>query len=331
MKNRKNKKILLTLLIIIVFIIGIFIGRIWMKNKDENLGEDTSKITTQIVEVQVGTQTIENTLSSSGEIATSDTEQISLSTSKYFKTMCVETGDIVLAGENILQYTNGTYLTAEYNCLISDYSVPETSKKCTSSNYVEVQNLEIMTMNLSIDESDINKVAKGQEVEIKVSALDNGTYTGTIKSVSGIGTYQTSGTTFSAVVEFENDGNAKPGMSATCLITLEKVEDCIAVPISAVQTNNNQKYVVIVDNSGNTQNVNIETGISNDSYVQVTSGLSGGETIQMVQIVTTNSNSSTAGKGNYKGDGSGFGAEMKMQGAHSNGGMQDRSQMKGAQ
>ena len=285
MKNKKTKNFLLILLACVIFVIGIFLGNVLAKNKD--FTNQISSESTQTVEIEVGTQTIENTLTGSGEISASSTDKIELSTSNYFKTMCVEEDDIVLAGENILEYTNGTYLTAEYNCLINSYSVPETGNICTSSNYIEVQNLETMTMNLQISESEINKVAKGQEVKIEVTALEDTDYTGTIKSVSGIGTYSTSGTTFNAIVEFENDGNIKPGMSASCTVILEKAENCVAIPIEAVQTRDEQKYVVVVDEQGNTENVNIETGISNDTYVQVTSGLSGGEKIQMLQTVSS--------------------------------------------
>lgn len=294
MKNKKVRRILLVIVMVITFIIGIFVGSAVSKT-NVNQTSDT-ETTTQIVEVEVGTQTIENTLTSSGEIASSGSETLSLDTSKYFETMCVEEDDIVSAGENILEYTDGTYLTAEYDCLISTYSVPETDAICTSSNYITVQNLETMTMNLQISEDDINSISKGQEVEIELSAIEDTTYTGTITSVSSIGTYSTSGTTFSAVVTFENDGNAKIGMSASCTVTLEKAEDCIAVPIEAVQTEDGQKYVVVVNEDGSTTNINIETGISNDSYVQVTSGLSGGETIQMVQTVTTTSMSDSSGE-----------------------------------
>ena len=299
MKKKKLRKCLIILVIIAVFIAGIFIGKVLNKS-NKNTNENSQ--TTQIVETQVETKTIENTLTSSGEISASSTEKISLNTSKYFKTMCVESGDIVKKGANILQYTNGTDLTAEYDCMISDYSVPETSSKCTSSNYIEVQNIQTMTMTLNVSESDINKIEKNQEVTITLSAIENKNYTGTIKSVSSVGTYQSSGTTFSAIVEFENDGNVKPGMSASCSIVVEKAENCIAVPINAVQTNNDQKYVVVVLDDGSTKNVNIETGISNDSYVQVTSGLNGGEKIQMVQIVTNNKETNNNEKG-MPGDG----------------------------
>ena len=130
--------------------------------------------------------------------------------------------------------------------------MPDSGSICTSSNYIEVQNIETMAINLSISESDINSIAVGQEVNIEITALEDKTYTGTIKSVSGLGTYSTSGTTFSAVVEFANDGNVKSGMSASCSIVLEKAENCIEVPIEAVQTSGEQKYVIVVKDDGTT-------------------------------------------------------------------------------
>lgn len=287
MKNKKLRKILIIILIIIVFIGGIFAGKAIEARK---YSEDGNSTTTQISETTVSTQTIENTLTSSGEISSSETEKLDLGTSKYFKTMCVEENDIVKKGEKILKYSDGTYLKADYDCLISSYSVPKTGSKCTSSNYVEVKNMKTLQLNILVDETDINQIKKGQEVKIEISALDK-SITGKITSVNQAGTYSNSGTTFSAVVEFENDGNVKIGMSASCTIVLEKAENTIAVPIEAVQTNNDKKYVVVVKTDGTTENVTIETGISNDSYVQVTSGLSGGETIQMIKQTTNSSKS----------------------------------------
>lgn len=268
----------------------------------------------------MGTQTIENTLTSSGEMLSGGTEKLELSTSKYFKTMCVEEDDIVLAGENILQYSNGTYLTAEYDCLIDSYSVPETGSKCTSSNYVSVQNLETMTMEVQISESEINKVAKGQEVEIQLSAIEDKTYTGTITSINNAGTYSSSGTTFSATIEFENDGEILLGMSAKCSIVLEKAEDVIAVAKEAVQEDKNKKYVIVKDKNGQTQEIEIETGIENDAYIEVKSGLNEGETVLIEETETNNSQGGmreqmqmNGGKGEFQG-GSGERPDMPSSG-----------------
>ena len=244
MKNKKLRKLLIIILIIIVFVGGIFAGKAIEARK---YSEDGSETSTQISETTVSTQTIENTLTSSGEVTSSETEKLDLSTSKYFKTMCVEENDIIKEGGKILKYSDGTYLKAEYDCLISSYSVPETGNKCTSSNYVEVKNMKTLQLNISVDETEINQIKKGQEVKIEISA--------------------------------------------SCTIVLEKAENTIAVPIEAVQTNNDKKYVVVVKTDGTTENVTIETGISNDSYVQVTSGLNGGETIQMIKQTTNSSKS----------------------------------------
>ena len=308
MKKKKYKNILIIILMIIVFVSGIAVGNVISNSKKI---ETNSETTTEIIEVEVGTQTIENTLTSSGEMLSSGTEKIELSTSKYFETMCVEEDDIVSEGDNILEYSDGTFLTAEYDCLIDSYSVPETGSICTSSNYIQVQNIETMTMEVQISESEINKVEKGQEATIQLSSDESKTYTGSIVKINNAGTYSSSGTNFSATIEFKNDGNVKIGMSATCSIIIEKAEDCVAIPISAVQTNDDQKYVVVVKEDGTTENVNIETGISNDSYVQVTEGLEVGDKIQMVQIVTTNSNKSNSSRSQGRDSGKGEMTQME--------------------
>ncbi len=275
MKKKIKNILLIMVLMAIVGTITFFIGR------QIGLNTDTSTTSTTIEEVTVSTQTIKKTLTSSGEIKTANTEILELSTSYYFETMCVEEDDTVKEGENILKYTNGTYLTAPYDCVISSYSVPETSSKATSNNYVEIQNLENLVVSLSISESEISYISLGQEVEISLTADSSKTYTGTISKIDSIGTYSSSGTTFSVEVSLENDGDIKIGMSVSCTINIEELTDVIAVPIAAVQINGDRRYVIVVEN-GETTEVDIQTGLSDDDYVQITSGLSGGEVIQVI-------------------------------------------------
>lgn len=109
-----------------------FIGR------QIGLNTDTSSTSTTIEEVTVGTQNIKKTLTSSGEIKTANTEKLAISTSYYFETMCVEEDDTVKKGENILKYSNGTYLVAPYDCVITEINIPETSVKCTNEHYVKI-------------------------------------------------------------------------------------------------------------------------------------------------------------------------------------------------
>lgn len=160
---------------------------------------------------------------------------------------------------------------------------------------MQIQSTDSLYVSLSIDEADINTVEVGQEAEITITA-NNKEFTGTIDKISDAGTYSTSGSTFSAYVKFANDGTIKIGMTASCTVILDKAENVVAVPKEAIQTENDSSYLVIVNSDGSTQNVTVETGLSNDAYTEIKSGLSTGETVQYT-VTTTTTNSSNKFKG----------------------------------
>ena len=307
MNKKLVKKVLSISFIILVILCTIFIGR------KSGLMTDTSSTTTTITEETVTKRTIQNTLSASGEITSNSSEKITLDTSKYFKAMCVEEDDSVKVGENILEYTDGTYLTATYNLVVSSYSVPETGSKCTSSNYIEVQTTDDLIISISVNENQITGLSKGQEVTIIPTTDETLSYTGTVTKIDSVGTYATSGTTFNVTISFKNDGNLKIGMSASCEVILYEATDVLTVPISAVQTEDEKKYVVIINDNGDTENIEVTTGISDDDYVEIKSGLEEGQIVQVVTITTksinrnNNSNNShgergESGMGGFQGE-----------------------------
>lgn len=296
--KKKNKTVWI-ILVLVIILIGMVYAYITANNSSKTISTSS---TTTTKEVQVSNQTIINSLTSSGEIASAKTEILELNIYRYFKEIYVEENNFVAKGTNILKYTNGTYLVAPYNCVITKISVPEDSgTRCTSMHSIEIQSVDELVMNISIDEEDISKVKVGQEVEITVNAYADKTYTGTVSKINQIGIYASNGSSFSMAVVFANDGDVKIGMSASCSITLEKAENVVSVPIEAVQTKNNEKYVVVKNNDGTTNATTITTGISNDAYVEVTSGLTGNEVIEMT-VQTTNSNTNQRGMGMQMGE-----------------------------
>jgi HlyD family secretion protein len=294
MKKKKSK---LVWIILALFIVLVGIIYLYLKQGTQVQANATGTTTK---EVEVSTQTITKTLTSSGEISTALTETLELNTYRYFKEIYVEQNDAIKRGEPILKYTNGTYLYAPYNCVVTGINIPESGEICRSSNGITVKSTEELIMTLNIDESEIKEVAVGQEVTINVSALEDKTYTGTIQKINQIGSYASNGSSFSATVKFNNDDNIKLGMSASCEVVLEKVENVLAVPIEAIQTQSGKKYVVVVNSDGTTQNKEVQTGLSNDAYVEIKSGLTGEETIQMIQTTTTTNSSFRGMQGNFQ-------------------------------
>lgn len=284
--KKKNK--LVWIIIILIVVLAGSIG-IYFMNSSSTVSANSESSTT-IKEETVGKQTITKTLTSSGEISSNLTEDLSLNTYRYFSEIYVEENDFVEKGANILKYTNGKYLTAPYDLVITKISVPDEGEKCTSAHFITVESTEELTLTLNVDETEISSVAVDQEVEIVANAYEDKTYTGKITKINQIGTYASNGSSFTATVVFENDGDLKIGMSASCTITLEKAENVVAVPIEAIQTQGNTKYVIVVNADGTTSNVTVETGLSNDAYVEIKSGLTGGESIQMIETTSSDSN-----------------------------------------
>lgn len=310
-----KKKILLTILIIILMIGVFFVGRQVGLNTEDN------KTQTIITEETVALHDIKKTLTASGQIESKTTEKITLTTTRYFQAMCVEEDDTVKMGENILQYTNGTYLTVPYDCVIISYSVPDAGSKCTSSNYIEISNLDNLVISISINENEISSVAVDQEVEITLTADESKTYAGKVTKINQVGSYQSSGTTFSATVEFENDDTIKLGMSASCTVVLKEESQVVSIPIEAVKENSEGKeYVTKINSDGTTEEVIVETGIADDSYVQIISGLEVDEKVQIVTEVTESTTSSSS-------DNDEMSRGFKNRGNSENGGGMDRGQM----
>lgn len=69
------------------------------------------------------------------------------------------------------------------------------------------------------------------------------------------------------------------GMSAKCEVILEKAENVIAVAKEAVTEERTGKYVTVKTENNETTQVQIETGIENDAFVEVTSGLNEGDIV----------------------------------------------------
>ena len=155
------------------------------------------------------------TLSQTAEIKSASIENVELHATYYLEEVYVTENQYIEAGTNILKYTNGTYLTAPYNCCVVKLNVPDANGQCLNSHYVEIESTNILTVSMKVDESNINKVNVGTEAKIDVTALGK-TYTG---YVTHIGSTANNGK-FTITIEFENDGNIKLGMTSTVSINV---------------------------------------------------------------------------------------------------------------
>ncbi len=218
---KKHKKLIISLIVVILLIIFITVFFI-IKNKNnksfENMPRDmgqfseTSKEKMDRTDKQNQKST---TLKTNAEIKSALSENVELHATYYLEEVYVEENQLVKAGENILKYTNGTYLVAPYDCYITELNLPDLNGKILNSHYVGISSSNSLMVTMSIDETNIEKVSVGLEATIEVTSLGK-TYKGNVTHIASTG----SNGKFEVEIEFENDGDVKIGMTSSVSITI---------------------------------------------------------------------------------------------------------------
>ena len=193
------------------------------------------------------------------------------------------------AERNISHYT----IDAPISGTIVDKKVKAGDK--LSANDTAMQNLctiydmSYLEMKLNVDELKIRSLKVGQEVEITADAVPGETYKGVISSILVAGTTANGSTSYPVTVRIDDMGELLPGMNATAKITTASVKNVLALPNAALVRGS---YVLVTRDSPSAANaetsmtapdgyvyVKVTTGISDDDYIEVKSGLQEGDTI----------------------------------------------------
>jgi HlyD family secretion protein len=220
------------------------------------------------------------TTTSSGMSSTTsyDTVNITADTSSYITEIKVKAGDKVAEGAVIATLENGNSVFAPFAGTVSTVNVEAGDKVEAETQLASLVDSSNFYIDVSVNEIDAEQLEVGQSVDITVNALDL-TTTGKVSEISVEGTVSNSTTTFTVKISLdEQNEKFKTNMSAAVDILIADVTDAISVPIDAVTTTNGKKYLMVKKDSAYTA-TEVETGISNDSYVQITSGLAAGDIV----------------------------------------------------
>lgn len=137
-----------------------------------------------------------------------------------------------------------------------------------------------MTLTITVDESDISKLQVGQQAQIKLDALRNDRFTGTIRELGTTGENNGGSSKFTATIIMERSEDMLAGMNATATIVLDTRENLRSIPVAVVYEEKGKAFVYTSydgkeDLLGDP--VEVELGISDGEFVEVISGLSEGQ------------------------------------------------------
>lgn len=138
-----------------------------------------------------------------------------------------------------------------------------------------------MTLSLGVDETDILSLSLGQKAEVKLDSIADQVFEGTVTSIDRVGTGTGGVSSYTAEITIKKAKGMLSGMSASATVAIEGVEDALIIPLIALQKTPNGYYVFTArdENGGLSGMKEVEIGISNANEVEITAGLSQGETV----------------------------------------------------
>ncbi len=160
----------------------------------------------------------------------------------------------------------------------------------------------------TVSDSQVNLVALGQQAEV-TPAGSSQALLGKITSIAPSATVSSGVATFAVTVQLTDTSNSiKPGISATVSIVVNQVVHVLTVPTSAVHTTAAGTTVLILVN-GKPQSVSVQTGASDPTRIEITSGLQLNQVVVIAIVTSTVPSSGGAGTsvlGGGRGTGGGF-------------------------
>jgi len=182
----------------------------------------------------------------------------------------------------------------------------------SSSTPVVITDVNSLEAIISLAETDVPNVAVGQKAIITFNALPDLTLSGKVQSVDTQGTNSQGVVTYNATIVPDTTGpSVKGGMSVTVNIITQIASDTLVVPNAAVKTQTGGGSYVQVLKNGQPTDVTVTVGISNDTYTQITSGLTVGQEVVTATVNPAAKTTSTTTRGGSGipglGGGGGFG------------------------
>ncbi len=193
------------------------------------------------------------------------------------------------------------------------------------SSLAIVADMSKLTFDVNVDELDIKNISVGQSVKVTADALPDKTFEGTIDTISIIGSSVSGVTVYPVTVVISEYEGLLPGMNVNAEIVTSEATNVLMVPTNAVSRGN---LVLVKDNESTKHQKNdkkekpeqkspdktapgqngdttpqlpkapdgykwvkVELGVSNDDFIEITSGLSEGDEI----FITVTQNASASG------------------------------------
>ena len=187
--------------------------------------------------------------------------------------------------DNMSNYT----ITSPISGTIIEKDAKQGDALTSGSTLCVIYDLSYLEMVINVDELQISSLTVGQKVQITADAVQDKNYVGTVTRVSMKGASNGGTTTYPVTIRIDETDGLRPGMNANAEIVVAEAANALTVPNAAIVRGG---YVLVTQDSPSASKadatmeapegfvyVAVKTGVSDDDYTQIVSGIQEGDTI----------------------------------------------------
>ena len=296
--------------ILFLIVLALAGGGFWFY-KTHKEKADAAAEAQKFTPAKVELKTLRNTVESTGQISPANRLEVKSPIAGRLESLLVNEGDKVekgqivawissteratlldtarAKGETELKYWEDLYkaapLVAPLNGTVIVRSLEPGQTIASTSAVIVIADYLIVVG--QVDETDIGAIFPGQRVNVKLDAYPDSAFEGTVKSIAYDSKMVSNVTMYEVDVTPENLPDfARSGMTATLTFLVEERKDVPVVPTAALEYKKDKAFVRLPAKDGKTpESRPVKTGLSENSFTEITDGLAAGEEVLIPQVV----------------------------------------------
>jgi HlyD family secretion protein len=189
-------------------------------------------------------------------------------------------------------------LTAPFAGVVTAVNIVPGSTASSATVAISLIDRSTLHVDLKLSENDVANVQLNQPVDLTIDALKGWKATGTVSYIAPSAETSSGVVTYAVRVSFpDSDARVKVGMTANLTITTAKKDGVLLVPSTALLPKGAGQSVQVLSADGTTTNeVDVQTGLTDGLNTEITSGLKSGD-----KVVTIPSTAEPASRGLFGG------------------------------
>ena len=191
-----------------------------------------------------------------------------------------------LALDEAKQQLEDAKISAPFDGLIT--SVTAVAGGSSGSAAITLTDVSQYHVDVLVDETEIGQIKTGQAARITFDALPEAAVTGRVTRINPAGTVSNGVVNYKVRVDLDpTDAPLRTNMTANVQVILDTHTGVLAVPGTAVRSDQQGYYVNVVGADGTAQRVDVKTGYTDGDQTEVSGNLQAGQTVYLSEPATT--------------------------------------------